>query len=49
MRHHGIAKSFVEKFDDVVKWKWIHLIVYSPDFCELSVSSSTLPYKIAAT
>lgn len=45
IRHHGIAKSFVEEFDDVVKWKWIHVIVDSPSFSQQSVSSTALPFK----
>lgn len=44
LRTHGLGKGFVEHFDEVVKWKWIHTIVDGPD-CSPNVSLSSLPYK----
>lgn len=45
IRQHGLAKGFVEEFDDLPKWKWIHVIVDSPDHSQQSISFTALPYK----
>lgn len=49
IRQNGLGKSFVEEFDDVVKWKWIHLIVDSPEYSPQDVSSTALPYRTTSS